>query len=81
MIPNELKVTEKQNSVSINIWQREYSLDNHALFTSLKTQGRELLASPVRIVSKENGKESQWGAHCRQPYKFLRASDWGYNRI
>ena len=61
MIPNELKVTEKQNSVSINIWQREYSLDNHALFTSLKTQGRELLASPVRIVSKENGKESQWG--------------------
>lgn len=61
MFRKEFCYTEGENRVCVNAWNREYTLESGALFTSLKSGGEELLSSPVRIVSRENGKDSLWG--------------------
>lgn len=61
MLTKEINSSESNNQVKINLWNREYLLESSALFSSMKSCGMELLASPIRIVSRENGKESIWG--------------------
>lgn len=52
---------EENNKVISKAWNREYTVDSNFLFSSVKSASSELLASPIRIVSRENGKDSIWG--------------------
>ncbi len=51
---------ETEKGCKFNVWGREYSLEDSVLFSSIITQGKEILAGPMRIVSRENGEESKW---------------------
>ena len=61
MFRKEFKCLEISDAVKVNAWNREYHLNSSCLFSSVKSCGDELLASPMRIVSRENGKDSVWG--------------------
>ncbi len=41
----------------INVWNRKYTLSDSPLLSSIISNGQELLASPMRLVGTENGKE------------------------
>ena len=61
MFRKEFGFYEQDNKIIVKPWNREYTVENTEIFSSLKSGGDELLASPVRIVSRENGKDSIWG--------------------
>ena len=61
MFRKEFEFNEQDNKIIVKPWNREYTVENTEIFSSLKSGGDELLASPVRIVSRENGKDSVWG--------------------
>ena len=53
-------VEEGQNECEVLIKNKKYSINKNVLFSSIITSGQELLADKMRIVSKENGKDSVW---------------------
>ena len=38
---------------TVRVWGREYAFTSNALPVSLKTQGRELLAGPIRVICED----------------------------
>ncbi|MBU5450999.1 hypothetical protein [Acetivibrio sp. MSJd-27] len=52
---------ESDHKISVNLDGREYSLDHTVLFSSMKSLGEELLARPIRMIGRENGKELTFG--------------------
>ena len=51
-----IKATSNGNECKINVWNRTYTLSSAPFFSSIISGGKELLASPMRIVGEENGK-------------------------
>ena len=60
MFRKEFGFNEQDNKITVKSWNREYTVESTEVFSSIKSSGDELLASPVRIVSRENGKDSVW---------------------
>ena len=51
----------KVDGETVSVWGRDYAFASNALPVSVKTQGRELLAGPMRIVcADEKGNEIAW---------------------
>ncbi|MEE0928086.1 MAG: hypothetical protein UIG59_02740, partial [Acutalibacteraceae bacterium] len=50
----------KDNSCTVNVWGRSYTVDSDLLFTSIKSCGNEILSAPMRLVGLENGEEIKW---------------------
>lgn len=57
-LPVEAK--DDQQDVTVSVWGREYRQEKHALPTGWTTQGRELLAAPIRLVGEANGEPILW---------------------
>ena len=55
-----VNILDKDNSFTISMWNREYTVDNDVLFTSIISNGKELLSSPIRLVGLENGEQIKW---------------------
>ncbi len=45
---------------TIHVIGRDYTIGADGMITSIKSEGIELLASPTRVVSVEDGEESNW---------------------
>ena len=45
---------------TVHVVGRDYTIGADGMITSIKSEGVELLASPMRIVSVEDGRESVW---------------------
>ncbi len=45
---------------TVHVIGRDYTIGADGMITSIKSEGVELLASPTRIVSVEDGEESNW---------------------
>ena len=52
-----VQAVEKDNSCTVAVWGREYTVSGSPLLSSLVSQGKELLAGPMRVVATENGKD------------------------
>ena len=52
-----LSVNDKLNSCEIMPWNRKYTMGDAPFFSSIFTNGQEILSSPMRLVGIENGKE------------------------
>lgn len=57
--PVELKYKGNEFA-SFDVYGRTYSMEKSLLFSSVKSQGKEILSAPIRLVSSENGVESVW---------------------
>lgn len=55
-----VEVEEKQNGFKVSVWDRDYTIENDVLFTSIVSRGNEILSAPMRIVGLENGEEIKW---------------------
>ncbi len=55
-----MKASEDNGRCTVSLWGRTYTQNRAVLFSSLLTQGHELLASPIRLVGMENGQEFRW---------------------
>lgn len=55
-----MQAEETNNCCTVSMWGRTYTTDHSVLFSSLITQGEELLAAPIRVVGQENGQEIRW---------------------
>ncbi len=55
-----LKTVETDNGYEINVWNRKYTIGSSPLFSSLISNGEEMLAGPMRVVALDNGKEVVW---------------------
>ncbi len=55
-----VKATETAEKCTVSVWGRTYSQENNALFTSIVTNGQEILSSPMRLVGSENGQPIVW---------------------
>lgn len=55
-----IKLTEEKGQVTTQVWGRNYISGKKSFLEKITSQGRELLASPVRIVGTENDEEIQW---------------------
>lgn len=53
-------VAERNGCCDIALWGRDYTMDRSVLFSSIRTQGQELLSAPMRIVGRENGHDIWW---------------------
>lgn len=51
---------EENKCCTVEVWGRTYIVDKNLLFSSVTSQGVELLASPIRIVAGENGHPIEW---------------------
>lgn len=74
-----LEAEERNHKIRVNLDGREYIMDHTVLFSSMKSLGEELLAGPLRIKGRENGKEltfSDCGAfiHSRDEEKVVICS-------
>lgn len=56
----DVQTSKTDNGVKFDVWGRTYTVDNNVLFSSVVSQGHELLAAPMRLISKENGEDSVW---------------------
>lgn len=56
----DLTAEEIENGVKVNVWGREYVAKDSLFFSSVLSQGEELLAAPIRIVGKENGQDMKF---------------------
>lgn len=45
---------------TVHVIDRAYTFGANGMLTSIKSQGHELLAEPVRVIAAENGKPSVW---------------------
>ena len=52
-----VKVRENENSVCVEVWGRENRSGKSSFIESMRSQGKELLASPMRVVGVEDGRE------------------------
>ena len=52
-----ITVCESEDSVSVELWGRENKSGKNSFLESMRSQGRELLASPIRVVGTEDGEE------------------------
>lgn len=56
-----VRLTEKNGAFSLDVWGRTYGFDKgSALFSSILSQGEEILAAPIRVVMEENEEKSVW---------------------
>ena len=55
-----IEVEKENNRIKTNVWGRSYKSGESSFLESITSQGKELLASPIRIVGEENGKELKW---------------------
>lgn len=55
-----VKAKEENKCCTVEIWGRTYTVDKNLLFSSVTSQGVELLSSPIRIKAGENGHGIQW---------------------
>ena len=49
-----LKCENAENAVSVNVWGREYKIEDDIMFSSINVLGDELLSAPIRIIAEEN---------------------------
>ena len=52
-----VKAEEQNNTCHIGVWGREYTASGSCLLSSVISQGKELLASPIRVVATDNDKD------------------------
>ena len=50
-----VKASESGNLCQVKVLGREYTVSESCMPSSIISQGKELLASPIRIVATENG--------------------------
>lgn len=55
-----ISVEAQESCCAVSVWDRKYTIDNDVLFTSIISQGNEILSSPIRLVGLENGEEIKW---------------------
>lgn len=56
-----VSVTSDKTRATVDVWGRRYQMDQRSpLFSSILSQGEEVLAGPIRIVMEENGAPSEW---------------------
>lgn len=55
-----MRVDTHDLSHTVHVIGRDYTIGADGMITSIRSEGVELLASPVRIVSVEDGEESVW---------------------
>lgn len=55
-----VKVRTNNLSHNVEVLCRDYTFGANGLLTSIKSEGHELLAGPMRIVAVEDSKESVW---------------------
>ncbi len=55
-----VKVTETKDKCSVSVWGRTYEMQNNPLFSSIVSNGKELLSAPMRLVGSENGQPIVW---------------------
>ena len=48
---------EENNECTVDVWGRKYTASGTPLLSSLVSQGKELLAAPIRVLATENGKD------------------------
>lgn len=62
-IPNPwspVEIKADGNDVTTGVWGRSMRAGSKSFLESIVSQGQELLASPIRLVGLENGKELVW---------------------
>ena len=50
-----IETIEKENSVTLNLLNREYRFEKSALLSKIVSNGIDVLASPIRVRGLENG--------------------------
>lgn len=45
---------------TVHVIERDYTIGKDGILTSIRSQGIELLASPMRIILTEDGEEANW---------------------
>ena len=55
-----VEVSETKDKCAFNVWGRSYEMQNNTLFSSIVSNGKELLSAPMRLVGSENGKPMVW---------------------
>lgn len=61
-IPGLTPVTNVKNGkkYEVSVWNRTYTINESPFFSSILSGGKEVLASPIRVVGSQNGKEINW---------------------
>ena len=49
-----------QNQNTVGVIGRTYTFDNASMISSITSRGKELLASPMRLVGTEDGEDIKW---------------------
>lgn len=55
-----VKAKTGKAGVEVGVWGRTYRFAGAPLPTSVETAGEEILAAPVRLAGRENGKPLEW---------------------
>ena len=52
-----VKLDEDVNGITTEVWGRKYKSGKKSFLESILSQNQEILASPIRFVGDENGRE------------------------
>lgn len=55
-----VKANEENKKCTVEVWGRTYTVDKNLLFSSVVSQGVEMLSSPIRIKAGEDGHPIEW---------------------
>lgn len=58
-----IAVSEKDGEIVAEVWGRRYTIGKKSFLQSVVSQGKELLAAPIRLVGTEDGEECVWEEH------------------
>ncbi len=61
-IPGLTPVESVKNgkNYEVNVWNRKYTISESPFFSSILSGGNEVLAGPIRVVGRQNGKDVNW---------------------
>ncbi len=63
-----------RSSAEVSCWGRTYRFGNLPFPVAIKTAGRSILASPIRLKAKVDGKEQKWSVVRSKPHKTRKGS-------
>lgn len=58
-----IAVSEEEGEIVTEVWGRKYISGKSSFLQSVVSQGKELLAEPIRLVGTEDGEECVWEEH------------------
>lgn len=55
-----VEVFENENGILVRVWGREYNFGHEMFPVSITSLGKEMLASPIRLIGEDNGEPIEW---------------------